>query len=76
MQELQVLEQGTVTTPRGFTAGAVHVGVRSDWEKLDVGILASDVPCAAAAASTRNRVPGASLVIRTPRASGLPRAPA
>ncbi|TMB98997.1 MAG: bifunctional glutamate N-acetyltransferase/amino-acid acetyltransferase ArgJ [Chloroflexi bacterium] len=63
MQELQVLEQGTVTTPRGFTAGAVHVGVRSDWEKLDVGILASDVPCAAAAASTRNRVPGASLVI-------------
>jgi len=58
-----IVPDGSVTTPRGFTAGAVHVGVRSDWDKLDVGIIASEVPCVAAATYTRNRVPGASLVL-------------
>jgi glutamate N-acetyltransferase/amino-acid N-acetyltransferase len=60
---LEILADGSVTTPQGFTAGAVHVGVRTDWEKLDVGLLASEVPCVAAATYTRNRLPGASLVI-------------
>jgi len=61
--KLEILLDGSVTTPRGFTAGAVHVGVRTDWDKLDVGIVASEVPCVAAATYTRNRVPGASLVV-------------
>ena len=60
---LEVIPDGTVTTPRGFRAGAVHVAVRTDWDKLDVGMLASEVPCVAAATYTQNRVPGASLVI-------------
>jgi glutamate N-acetyltransferase/amino-acid N-acetyltransferase len=60
---LTVLAEGTVTTPRGFTAGGVHVGVRSDWDKLDVGLLYSEAPCVAAAVYTSNRLPGASLVI-------------
>ena len=54
---------GSVTTPRGFTAGGIHVGVRTDWDKLDVGIVASEAPCVAAATYTQNRVPGASLVM-------------
>src|SRR5712691_6069627 len=62
-REIEVIEDGSVTTPRGFLAGAVHVGVRTDWDKLDVGLLYSKVPCIAAATYTRNRVPGASLVI-------------
>ena len=62
-QKIQIIPEGTVTTPRGFRAGAVHVAVRSDWDKLDVGMLASDVPCVAAATYTQNRLPGASLVI-------------
>ena len=62
-QKFEVIADGTVTTPRGFSAGAVHVAVRTDWDKLDVGILASEVPCVAAATYTQNRIPGASLVI-------------
>jgi hypothetical protein len=30
--KLEILPDGTVTTPRGFTAGAVHVAVRTDWD--------------------------------------------
>jgi glutamate N-acetyltransferase/amino-acid N-acetyltransferase len=60
---VETIPDGSVTTPRGFTAGAIGVGVRTDWDKLDVGLLASEVPCVAAATYTQNRVPGASLVI-------------
>src|SRR3990172_11302896 len=60
---MEVVPDGSVTTPRGFSAGAIHVGVRSDWDKLDVGLLASEAPCVAAATYTKNRLPGASLVI-------------
>ena len=60
---IELITDGSVTTPRGFTAGGIHVGVRTDWDKLDVGIVASEVPCVAAATYTQNRVPGASLVI-------------
>ena len=62
-QKLEIRYDGTVTTPRGFRAGAVHAAVRTDWDKLDVGMLASEIPCVAAATYTQNRLPGASLVI-------------
>ncbi len=60
---LEVVPDGTVTTPRGFLAGAVHVGVRTDWDKLDVGLLYSEAPCVAAGVYTRNALKGASLVV-------------
>jgi glutamate N-acetyltransferase/amino-acid N-acetyltransferase len=63
VEGIEVIADGTVTTPRGFSAGAIHVGVRTDWDKLDVGIIASEVSCAAAATYTQNRVPGASLLM-------------
>jgi glutamate N-acetyltransferase/amino-acid N-acetyltransferase len=62
-EHLEIIADGSVTTPRGFRAGAVHVGVRTDWDKLDVGLLYSEISCVAAATTTLNRVPGASLVI-------------
>ncbi len=68
--DLSLLPEGTVCTPRGFIAGAIHVAVRTDWEKLDVGLLSSEAPCVAAAVTTRNRVPGASLVISRQHLSG------
>ncbi len=61
--EMEVIPEGGITTPLGFEAGAVHVGVRADWEKLDIGLLASEAPCVAAATYTRNRLPGASLIV-------------
>src|SRR3990172_4442181 len=60
---MEIIAEGSVTTPRGFSAGAIHVGVRSDWDKLDVALLASEAPCVAEATYTKNRLPGASLVI-------------
>jgi len=70
MSGMQVIPEGSVTTPRGFRAGAVHVGVRTDWDKLDVGLLYSEQPCVAAATYTKNRVPGASLVISKKHLAG------
>jgi glutamate N-acetyltransferase / amino-acid N-acetyltransferase len=63
IEGMELLPDGSVTTPRGFSAGAVKVGVRSDWDKLDVGIVASEVPCVAAGVYTKNSLKGASLVI-------------
>jgi glutamate N-acetyltransferase/amino-acid N-acetyltransferase len=67
---IEVVSDGTVTTPRGFAAGAIHVAVRTDWDKLDVGLLRSETQCVAAATYTQNRVPGASLVISKQHISG------
>jgi glutamate N-acetyltransferase / amino-acid N-acetyltransferase len=62
-RKLEILPEGTVTTPRGFLAGAVHVGVRTDWDKLDVGLVYSETPCVAAGVYTKNALKGASLVV-------------
>jgi len=59
----ELISDGTVTTPRGFLAGAVHVGVRTDWDKLDVGLLYSEAPCMAAGVYTQNALKGASLLV-------------
>jgi glutamate N-acetyltransferase / amino-acid N-acetyltransferase len=60
---IEVVADGTVTTPRGFLAGAAKVGVRSDWDKLDVGIVSSKQPCVAAGVYTKNNLKGASLLV-------------
>ncbi|HJX61056.1 MAG TPA: bifunctional glutamate N-acetyltransferase/amino-acid acetyltransferase ArgJ [Dehalococcoidia bacterium] len=49
--------------PRGFLAGATRAPIRPDVDKLDVGILYSEVPCAAAAVYTSNRVKAAPLLV-------------
>lgn len=47
---------GSVTTPRGFRAGGVYAGIKRYGEgKLDLGVLASDLPCTAAAVFTTSR---------------------
>jgi glutamate N-acetyltransferase / amino-acid N-acetyltransferase len=60
---LKVLPEGSVTTPNGFDAGAAKVGVRSDWDKLDVGLVYSEAPCVAAGVYTKNALKGASLLV-------------
>jgi glutamate N-acetyltransferase/amino-acid N-acetyltransferase len=52
-----------VTYARGFTAGAATAGVKRGLERLDVALIASDRPCAAAAVLTRNRVIAAPCVV-------------
>jgi glutamate N-acetyltransferase/amino-acid N-acetyltransferase len=63
IEELAVSPEGTVTTPKGFLAGAAKVGVRSDWDKLDVGLVFSEAPCVAAGVYTKNALKGASLQV-------------
>src|SRR5437867_5906998 len=62
-EELEIIADGTVTTPRGFLAGAANVHVRTDWDKLDVGLIYSEQPCTAAGVYTRNALKGASLIV-------------
>ncbi|MEK7859950.1 MAG: bifunctional glutamate N-acetyltransferase/amino-acid acetyltransferase ArgJ [Chloroflexota bacterium] len=53
-----------ITFPRGFVAGAVAAGVKDGTrDRLDVAVLASPVPCAAAAVFTSNQVIAAPCVV-------------
>jgi glutamate N-acetyltransferase/amino-acid N-acetyltransferase len=64
MSEAKEIPGGTVTTPKGFSAGAVHAGLKSEEKDLpDVGILFSEVPCAAAGVCTTNRVKAAPVLL-------------
>ena len=60
--EAKLVHNGTVTTPRGFTAGAVSSGIK-EGGLPDLGILYSEVPCAAAGVFTTNKIKAASVVL-------------
>jgi glutamate N-acetyltransferase/amino-acid N-acetyltransferase len=58
------MPSGGVTSPGGFLAGAVHAGIKyQDQSRLDLGILFSRVPCAAAAVFTTNKVKAAPVLL-------------
>ena len=54
---------GGVCAPKGFTAGGVHCGIRKSATKKDLAIILSEVPCAAAAVYTQNKVFGAPITV-------------
>ncbi|MBQ9458416.1 MAG: bifunctional glutamate N-acetyltransferase/amino-acid acetyltransferase ArgJ, partial [Oscillospiraceae bacterium] len=55
---------GGVTAPRGFTAGAVYVGVKSrKSHKPDLAMLCSEHPCSCAALFTTNRFCAAPVIL-------------
>ncbi|MGI8552578.1 MAG: bifunctional glutamate N-acetyltransferase/amino-acid acetyltransferase ArgJ [Dehalococcoidia bacterium] len=60
--DTRLLGDGSVTTPRGFRAGAVQAGIKPSG-KLDLGLLASDRPCTAAGMFTQSTVPGAPVLV-------------
>ena len=67
-EAVRFIDGGTVTTPRGFTAGAVYAGVKTyAQDKLDVGILLSDAPTVTAGVFTLNRVKSKSVVLTQER---------
>lgn len=54
------IPDGTITSPRGFLAGATYIGLKTHGEDLlDLGILYSEAPCVAAGVFTRNSVKAA-----------------
>ena len=60
----QHIESGTITSPRGFLAGATFADIKAWREKpFDLAILCSDVPCTAAAVFTTNKIKAAPVVL-------------
>lgn len=52
-----------VTAPRGFRAGTIASGIKSDASIPDLAILASDVPCVAAGTFTTSRTAAAPVLV-------------
>jgi len=62
--ELKWLENGTITSPKGYLAGATYSGIRTYTEdKLDLGIVSSEVPCTVAGTFTTNKIKSPSVVL-------------
>ncbi len=60
---IQQLQGGSVTTPKGFSAGATAAGIKTHGdEKLDLGLLYSTQPCTWAGTFTTNKVKSPSVV--------------
>lgn len=75
--DLQWIDGGGVTSPRGFRAGAVYAGIRTYGEepRFDVGLLVADAPCAVAGIFSSNAVVGAPIRLDRPRvATGVAQA--
>lgn len=62
--EIEFINEGTVTSPRGFKAGSTYAGIKTYGEsKQDIGILVSEVPCVAAGLFTTLRIKAAPVVV-------------
>ena len=59
------VEGGGITSPAGFVAGATYAGIKTygPEPRLDVALLASEMPCAVAGIFTRNQVCGAPVLV-------------
>jgi glutamate N-acetyltransferase/amino-acid N-acetyltransferase len=59
-----LIQLGTVTSPRGFQAGAVYAGIKNPSPNiLDLGLLVSEVPCSATGLFTTNQIKAAPVVL-------------
>jgi glutamate N-acetyltransferase/amino-acid N-acetyltransferase len=60
----KVVPDGTITSPKGFLAGATYIGLKKlGGDLLDLGILYSEVPCVAAGVFTTNKVKAAPVLL-------------
>ena len=67
----EFIPDGTVTSPRGFQAGATYAGLKKKAEHaLDLGILFSEAPCVATALFTSNKIKAAPVVLCQERLQG------
>ncbi len=64
LELIERVSKGTVTTPKGFKAGGVYVGLKSKAEGvLDLGMLYSALPCTSAGVFTTNKVKAAPVLV-------------
>ncbi len=59
--EMMILEDGSITLPKGFKAGGMHCGVKR--KRLDLGYIVSEVPAVAAGVYTTNLFQAAPLLV-------------
>jgi glutamate N-acetyltransferase / amino-acid N-acetyltransferase len=61
---IEILTDGSVTSPKGFYAGATYAGIKKKFQDtLDLSILYSEVTCAAAAVFTTNKIKAAPVIL-------------
>lgn len=60
-KQIKILTNGNITTPKGYTAGGVHTGLRKT--KLDFGWVHSEIPATAAGVYTLNTFKAAPLKV-------------
>ncbi|MBQ3593380.1 MAG: bifunctional glutamate N-acetyltransferase/amino-acid acetyltransferase ArgJ, partial [Clostridia bacterium] len=60
---MKFIENGSVTSPKGFLASGVRCGIRPSQTKKDLALIFAQVPCTAAAVYTKNLVKGAPLAV-------------
>ncbi|MBA7630040.1 Arginine biosynthesis bifunctional protein ArgJ [subsurface metagenome] len=66
--KIEFIPEGTVTSPKGFRAGATYAGIKKRaTDVLDLGILISEAPCMAAGVFTTNRIKAAPVVLSQQR---------
>ena len=64
VSEITALTDGSVTSPKGFIAGATYAGIRAYAPgKVDLGILFSELPTTAAGTYTTNKVLSPSVTV-------------
>jgi glutamate N-acetyltransferase/amino-acid N-acetyltransferase len=61
--KIDYIENGTVTSVKGFKAGAVNAGIKKKEHKPDLGMIYSETPCTAAGVFTRNKIKAAPVVV-------------
>lgn len=65
---INFVEGGTVTTAQGFRAGATYAGLKTYAEdKLDLGLIISEAPCAAAGVFTTSTIKSPSVTVNRER---------
>lgn len=60
-KQIKILTNGNITTPKGYTAGGMHTGLRKT--KLDFGWVHSEIPATAAGVYTLNAFKAAPLKV-------------
>lgn len=64
----EFISSGGITSPRGFSAGAISAGIKNSGSpRLDLAILLSEAVCNAAAVFTQNRVQAAPVIVTRQR---------
>lgn len=61
---IKFVEGGTITTPRGFLAGATYAGLKTyATDKLDLGLIFSEAPCVAVGVFTTSTIKSPSVTV-------------